>query len=206
TGSLLGLLAGSCANAAPAAAPSLNGIYATLATKSFVDLTHAFGPTTPHWKGFGEEKVVELYTIKKDGFLVQQFTHVGQWGTHIDAPAHFHAGLRTIDKIPTQEMLLPLVVIDVHDQVARNPDYTLKVEDISNWESRHGRIPEHAFVAMRTDWSKRWLNDAAMQNKDAKGTAHYPVWSKEGLKILYEDHKITASDHETTDTDPGLAT
>ena len=43
--------------------------------------------------------MIELYTIKKDGFLVQQFTHVGQWGTHIDAPAHFHEGLRTADQI-----------------------------------------------------------------------------------------------------------
>jgi kynurenine formamidase len=59
---------------------------------------------------------------------------------------------------------------------------------------------------MRTDWSKRWPDDAAMQNKDAKGTAHYPGWSKEVLKLLYEDRKITASGHETTDTDPGLAT
>jgi kynurenine formamidase len=174
-----------CAASAADAPRGLSEVYATLAGKRFVDLTHTFGPTTPHWKGFGEEKVVELYTIKKDGFLVQQFTHVGQWGTHIDAPAHFHEGLRTIDKIPTQEMLLPLVVVDVHDRVAKNPDYTLKVEDISNWEAKHGRIPEHAFVAMRTDWSKRWPDDAAMQNKD---------------------RKITASGHETTDTDPGVAT
>jgi kynurenine formamidase len=194
------------AAAGPTAAPGLGSVYATLANKRFVDLTHTFGPTTPHWKGFGEEKVVELYTIKKDGFLVQQFTHVGQWGTHIDAPAHFHEGLRTVDQVPLQEMLLPLVVIDVHDKVAKNPDYTLSVEDVSAWESRHGRIPAHAFVAMRTDWAKRWPNDAAMQNKDAKGTAHYPGWSKEVLKLLYEDRKITASGHETTDTDPGLAT
>jgi kynurenine formamidase len=59
---------------------------------------------------------------------------------------------------------------------------------------------------MRTDWSKRWPNDAAMQNRDASGVAHYPGWSKEVLKLLYEDRKITASGHETTDTDPGLAT
>jgi len=192
--------------AEPQAAPSsLDDAYAIIASKRFVDLTHTFGPATPHWKGFGEEKVVELYTIKKDGFLVQQFTHVGQWGTHIDAPAHFHAGLRTIDQIPLQQMVLPLVVIDVHDKVARNPDYTLKVEDINNWETRHGRIPERAFVAMRTDWSKRWPDDAAMQNLDTQGVAHYPGWSKPVLQYLYETRKITASGHETTDTDPGFA-
>ena len=76
----------------------------------------------------------------------------------------------------------------------------------SAWERKHGRIPKNAFVAMRTDWSKRWPDDAAMQNRDAQGHAHYPGWSKDVLKLLYEDRKITASGHETTDTDPGFAT
>jgi len=43
-------------------------------------------------------------------------------------------------------------------------------------------------------------------NKDAHGVAHYPGWSLPGLKYLYEDRKITASGHETTDTDSGIAT
>ena len=206
TGAFLALIMAGGAGAASTAAPTLNGIYEALSTKTFVDLTHAFGPTTPHWKGFGEEKVVELYTIKKDGFLVQQFTHVGQWGTHIDTPAHFHEGLRTADQIDPKEMLLPLVVLDVHEKVAKNPDYVIALSDVHDWETRHGRIPANAFVAMRTDWSKRWPNDAAMQNRDAAGVAHYPGWSKEVLKLLYEDRKITASGHETTDTDPGVAT
>ena len=45
-----------------------------------------------------------------------------------------------------------------------------------------------------------------MQNKDAKGVAHYPGWSMPVLKLLYEDRHIAASGHETTDTDPGVAT
>ena len=43
-------------------------------------------------------------------------------------------------------------------------------------------------------------------NKDAHGVAHYPGWSLLTLKYLYEDRKITASGHETTDTNPGIAT
>jgi kynurenine formamidase len=57
---------------------------------------------------------------------------------------------------------------------------------------------------MRTDWSKRWPNDAAMQNRDAAGVAHYPGWSMPVLKLLYEQRQIAASGHETTDTDGGL--
>jgi kynurenine formamidase len=147
-----------------------------------------------------------LYTIPKDGFHVEEFCHVGQWGTHVDPPAHFHTGLKSVDEIDPKDMLMPLVVLDVHDKAARNPDYTLTLEDVRAWESRHGRIPAHAFVVMRTDWSKRWPNDAAMQNRDAKGVAHYPGWSLPVLKLLYEERHIAASGHETTDTDPGLAT
>ena len=51
-----------------------------------------------------------------EGFFTELFTHVGQWGTHVDPPAHFIKGLRTVDQIELKEMILPLVVIDVHDR------------------------------------------------------------------------------------------
>ncbi len=194
------------ARTAPREAPTLGEVYATLHTKRFVDLTHAFAPGIPHWKGFKAEKIRTLYTIQKDGFWAQEFTHPGQWGTHVDPPAHFHAGLRTVDQIPLEQMILPLVVLDVHEKVARDPDYTVTMEDVRAWERRHGPIPPGSFVALRTDWSKRWPDDAAMQNRDSRGVSHYPGWSKPVLQYLYEARRITASGHETTDTDPGIAT
>jgi len=59
---------------------------------------------------------------------------------------------------------------------------------------------------MPTDWSKRWPDAGKLENKDANGVAHYPGWSLPLLKYLYEDRKTTACGHETTDTDPGIAT
>ncbi len=191
---------------------TLAEVYALLKTKTFVDLTHAFEPGIPHWKGFPDEKRETLFSYEPGagklgaGFYAQSFCLVGQWGTHVDSPAHFVKGLRTVDQIDVKELLLPLVVIDVHEKAARNPDYALSMEDIRVWESRHGPIPAGAFVAMRTDWSKRWPDMEAMQNKDARGGAHYPGWSRDTLKYLYEERHIIASGHETTDTDPGLAT
>jgi kynurenine formamidase len=191
-------------SAAPSAA-SLEQAFAILKGAEFIDLTHAFGPETPHWKGFAPETVTTLFTIANDGFHAERFCHPGQWGTHVDPPAHFHDGLKTVDQIDPKEFLLRLVVLDVHEKVARNSDYVVTLDDVKGWESRHGAIPAGAFVALRTDWSKRWPNDAAMQNADDQGVAHYPGWSKSVLHYLYEQRKITASGHETTDTDPGLA-
>jgi len=191
---------------ATAAQPTLAEAYATLASRPFVDLTHDFAPGIPHWKGFGDEKRSTLYTIAKDGFVVTEYCHVGQWGTHVDAPAHFHAGLKTVDQIDPRDLLMPLVVLDVHEQSAKNADYVIGLDVVQEWEHRHGRIPAHAFVAMRTDWSKRWPDAAALANQGADGLFHYPGWSREVLKFLYENRQVAATGHETTDTDPGLAT
>jgi kynurenine formamidase len=189
-----------------ARAEGLWDLYATLQTKKWVDLTHPFDADIPHWKGFDPMTRKVIYDYDKDGFRAELFCHVGQWGTHVDPPVHFHKGARTADKIPVKQMLLPLVVIDVHRQVAKNPDYVLTLPDLKAWEAKHGAIPKGAFVAMRTDWSKRWPDQAAMQNVDAQGVAHYPGWTLPALKYLYEVRHITASGHETTDTDPGVAT
>ena len=194
---------------------SLKRAWNIIQTKDFVDLTHAFAPGIPHWPGFPDEQRELLYWYDDQppgpgslgtGFYAELYTHVGQWGTHVDPPAHFVPGLRTVDEIDVKEMILPLVVIDVHEKVAENPDYTITMEDVNEWERNHGQIPEGAFVAMRTDWSKRWPDMAAMQNKDAEGVSHYPGWSLPVLQYLYEERHITASGHEPTDTDPGIAT
>jgi len=191
---------------------SLGEIQKILGEKRFVDLTHEFAPGIPHWSGFPDEQRQTIYWydkkpgIKGEGFFAELFTHVGQWGTHVDPPAHFIKGLRTVDQIELKEMILPLVCIDVHQECEKNSDYTLALERVKKWERDYGQVPAGAFVAMRTDWSKRWPDAAKMANKDGLGVAHYPGWSLPALKYLYEERKITASGHETTDTDPGIAT
>lgn len=204
------LAAASCGTASKEL--TLADAWGVIREKQFVDLTHAFAPGIPHWKGFPDEKRETLFWYQPGvghlggGFFAQSFTHVGQWGTHVDPPAHFIPGLRTVDQIEVKEMILPLVVLDVHQAVANNPDYTITMADVRDWEARHGQIPAGAFVALRTDWSRRWPSLEAMHNRDAQGVAHYPGWSLEVLRYLYEVRQITASGHETTDTDPGLAT
>lgn len=190
---------------ADASNDSLIDAYRIVHAHRFVDLTHAFAPGIPHWPGFPNERVTTLYTYRKDGFLAQEFCHVGQWGTHVDAPAHFAPGGRTVDQIDPAQMLLPLAVIDVHRQAAANPDYVLSMDDVRAWERAHGPVPAGAFVAMRTDWAKRWPSQSAMENKDRKGIGHYPGWSMPVLRYLYDVRHVAATGHETTDTDPGVA-
>jgi kynurenine formamidase len=112
-------------------------------------------------------------------------------------------GTRTLDQIDVKEMVLPLEVIDIHDKAAKNADYAVTNEDVRAWEGKHGKVPEGCFVALRTDWSKRWPDPRAMLNKDSMGE-HFPGWSMSVLKYLFEERKITACGHETSDNAPGI--
>ncbi|MGD0688742.1 MAG: cyclase family protein [Candidatus Bathyarchaeia archaeon] len=195
--------------AATTKSSSLLDVYELLKTKRWVDLTHSFAPGIPHWHGFPDEERETLYYYDEgvgsvgSGIWIHRYSHVGQWGTHADAPAHFVRGTRTLDQIDVKEMVLPLVVIDIHEKAAKKADYAVAMDDIRVWESKHGKVPEGCFVALRTDWSKRWPDPHAMLNQDSTGE-HFPGWSMPVLKYLFEERKITACGHETSDNAPGV--
>lgn len=182
-------------------------LQSVLAGRQYVDLTHAFHPGQPHFAAFPDEERVALFDMERgDGFTAHRYSIVGQWGTHVDPPSHFVRGGRTLDQVPVEEMILPLVVLDITPRVAGNPDATPTLQDVLDWEDRNGLIPPRSFVALRTGWSSRWPDPEAMANRDSEGLSHTPGWSREVLSFLVEHRAVTAVGHEQTDTDPGLAT
>lgn len=175
-----------------------------LKRKTWVDLTHSFGPESPHFPEFQPAKFKTIAT-HADGYYVKQYTFPGQYGTHIDPPVHFYKDdERYVEDLQLKDLVLPLVVIDCSEKTAANPDYSLTVEDIKNWEKKNGSIPEGAFVALRTDWGRRWPSQVKFENKDTNGQNHYPGWSLEALKYIYEVRHATANGHETFDTDAAV--
>src|SRR5690606_37921817 len=149
-----------------------------LKQKTCVDLTHAFGPGSPHFSAFEDAKFDTLFS-HDDGFFAQSFTFPGQYGTHLDAPIHFVRNQRYLDDLELKELVLPLIVIDKSGEVSRNHDFTLSVADILTFEEEYGRIEAGSFVALRTDWSKRWPDHELFNNKDKDGNSHAPGWGLE---------------------------
>ncbi|KAB1639039.1 hypothetical protein F8O03_01415 [Pseudoclavibacter terrae] len=180
---------------------------AALEGRVYTDLTHAFHAGQPHFPAFPDEEREELFSLERgDGFTAHRYSLIGQWGTHVDPPSHFAAGGRAVDELPVSEMILPLVVLDISERAASDADATPVLRDVERWEAEHGRIPARAFVALRTDWSHRWPDAAAMANTDSDGVSHTPGWSREVLTFLIEERDIAGVGHEQTDTDPGVAT
>jgi kynurenine formamidase len=182
----------------------LDRVLQVIAGKKFVDLTHSFGPDTPVWSGFGQAKMTpaadpkthEPYTIPKDGFRTTFYEMVGQYGTHVDPPAHFAENGITMDKIPLKQMILPLVVLDDTPYLAKEPNHAFSVADLMAWEKTHGRVPKGAFAALRTDMSKDWDT-----NPERFKRSEFPAWSLATVKFLIEQRGVTAIGHESMDTD-----
>jgi kynurenine formamidase len=192
------------AHPAAQGASALDRAFRTIAGKRFIDLTHSFGPDTPVWSGFGQAKMTpatdpkthEPYTIPKDGFRTTFYEMVGQYGTHVDPPAHFAQDGATMDQIPLKQMILPLVVLDDTRFLANDPNHAFSVADLMGWEKAHGRVVNGAFVALRTDMYKDWDT-----NPERFKRSEFPAWSPETVKFLIEKRGVTAIGHESMDTD-----
>lgn len=183
---------------------NLQAAYQALIGARWVDLTHQINERSPHFPALPALKKQDIFTLK-DGFHVQEFSVVGQYGTHIDAPIHFVEGGRWLDEIDLKDLLLPLYVIDKSQAVAENPNYELSKEDILAFEAEYGQIEAGSFVAFRSDWSKRWPDQDAIRNLDSQGVQQTPGWSHDALEFLIHERHVKAVGHETLDTDSGRA-
>ena len=142
---------------------------------SVVDLTHTVDPhaassqkTSAHFAG--------LITVDKDGFFEASARVPQRFATSVEAPAAAVPGRWTVDQIPTDRLLGPLVVLDVASKAGGNSDYQVSLDDIALWEEVNGPVPPGAVVIARTGWDAR--HDARPHR--------YASWSPEAARFLVE--------------------
>lgn len=170
----------------------------------YIDLTHTLTPSIPVWAGFGPSVFLptlnpvtgEPYTYEKNGFNATRYElSTDQFGTQLDPPAHWAPEYPAIDELPATYAVRPLVVISIVDQVAKNDNYHLQVQDILDWEARNGRIPEGSVVMVRSDWSKAW------PDPNLPAQTQFPGVSLDALQFLHLQRKILFHGHETLSPD-----
>jgi kynurenine formamidase len=153
-----------------------------------VDLTHSIDALAP---------------VSKDQDYVRNSSSLRQSGTRIDAPARFARTLWTVDQIPTERLIAPLVVLDVSANLRNHPDYQISVEDIAQWEQAHGQIPLGSVVMARTGWDAHWNSAKDYRNADRNGTMHYPGYSQDAAKFLVEGRTALGLGIDTLSIDRG---
>ena len=170
-----------------------------------VDLTHTISGKIPTYEpGQNSDfRVKTVATVAKDSYFAREFSMPEHYGTHIDAPAHFIAGLWTVDQIPAERLLAPLVVLNVEAKAKQNPDYQVAPDDIADWEKEHGQIPQGAVVVTRTGWGSRWNSPADYRNADAKNMLHFPGYSQDAARFLVEGRNVVGLGIDTLSIDYG---
>ncbi|MCL4524368.1 MAG: cyclase family protein [Acidobacteria bacterium] len=170
-----------------------------------VDLSYAIHGKLPRWPG--DKRVFEAKanaTIQKHGYFTRSFWMLEHYGTHLDAPAHFPPGKKTVDQIPPEKLVGPAMVIDVRKEAKKDADYRLTSERVRRWEGKHGRIPRGAIVLLRTGWAARWPNERRYRNMDSRGVMHFPGFSVESVKLFIR-RKVSGIGIDTMNVDYGAS-
>ena len=192
------------AGAAVAAALPGRALAAKLPTNRLQDLTHEFREGFP---GFlGAPSVLDrqvTVTIPVNGFYGQTWTFWEHNCTHLDVPAHFISGGRFSPELSLDELLRPLVVVDISARATANADAEVLVSDLVHFEHGNGRIPRGAFVAMNSGWAARSGSVAAYRNVGADGLQHFPGFSKAAVEWLVAERDIAGIGVDTLSLDPG---
>lgn len=114
----------------------------------------------------------------------------------------FDGGI-TVDCIPAEQLVRPLVVVDIKEHVSENENYALSRQDLAAWEEKHGAIPRGAVVIANTGWASRWLSPDQYRNERDDGTMSFPGFSLEAVRWLVEERHIAGLGTDTLSIDLG---
>ncbi|MGB2714052.1 MAG: cyclase family protein [Vicinamibacterales bacterium] len=153
-----------------------------------IDLTHVLEPNIPNYFRLNME-IAPLLTVESNGVYVNRLSVPEHYGTHFDTPAHFIRRGATGESIAPEQLVGPLVIIDIAARASSDPNAEVSVADLERWEGQNGRIPRGAFVAMYSNWAKRWPT-AAYLNEDDRGTYNFPGFGGEAARFLIEERDI----------------
>jgi len=198
------LLSGGGGAAAAAAFPATASAVRP-AKHRFQDLTHVLTEGFPVFT-FDPPTRETLTTIPGDGFYAQQWTLAEHAGTHVDVPGHFIVGGRLAPEITPEELIVPIVVIDISERAARDSDTVLTVDDLRRFERRNGRIPNGALVCMDSGWAAKVDDPLAYKGGPAFPDYHFPGFDLDAAMWLAERRDVAGLGVDTLSIDPGNST
>jgi kynurenine formamidase len=170
-----------------------------------VDLTHRLVrdfPTFTHDQP-GDEVVADFAT---DGFYAKRWTINEHTGTHIDTPGHFAEGMRLVDELGVDELVAPIVVIDIRRKALDDPNAMVEPDDLVRFERRHGRIPERALVCMDSGWAAKAGDPLEFLGGPAFPDYNFPGFSIDATDWLAARRNPVGIGVDTVSLDPGNST
>ena len=181
---------------------------------NWIDLTHNFDENTIFWptaESFHLDTVFAGMTEKGYYYEAFQFCLAEHGGTHLDAPVHFSEGKWSVDEIPVDRGIGEAAIIDVSEKALKDPDYQISVEDVTDWEQKHGALPTDAIVLFRTGYGQFWPDKKAYmgtaeRGQEAVAKLHFPGIHPDLAIWFPKNRKIKAVGLDTPSIDYGQST
>ena len=169
-----------------------------------IEMSHALHEKSSNYSDIVPIKFKSLAQFENNGYNLNEI-HINEHvGTHFDAPRHFTADGPTVDQIPADKLCVPLAVIDIEQKAQNNPDATVDIKDIINWENTHGRLPSNCCVAMYTGW-EAYIDTIKYRNADEDGAMHYPSFGPEAVEFLLKERNVAGLAVDTLSIDIGMS-
>ena len=161
-----------------------------------IDLSHAYNSNTQVW---GTNTAYQ-HTIVHEGpvsdevpyLLLYDISLSEHCGTHIDAPVHFAKGKWSVDQIPPEKLVAPVIVVNISEKAAKDRNALLTVGDLESWERSYGRIPDNCVLLVYSGWDSYWTDIGKYFGTDTKNASLYEFPGKTTVHDLAKiDHVLS---------------
>ena len=179
---------------------------------NLIDLSYNLNNNTLHWITtrpfemnivFNGSKLLNQHSV---WYQSEDVTFNSHTGTHLDAPCHFAYGAWCVTDIPIEHLIdRPAFVVDVTKSCARNKDYEVTIEDITQFEGVHGKIRDGSVLFIKTGQSRFWpIKEQYFGSESNDPTQlHFPGVHSSTARWLTQNRKIVGLGIEGPSVDAG---
>ncbi|MCH7737849.1 MAG: cyclase family protein [Chloroflexi bacterium] len=187
----------------PSDGPAFGG---SITFSRVVDLSWPIHPGIPRWPGDPSVEFETVADIEEDGYFLRRFSMGEHSGTHLSAPSGFRTGASGHECFSPQDLVRPAIVIDITTQAEADWNYALTMNDILDWESEHGPVPQGCVALLRTGWQVRWSRPVDYLGGPGAGQLHFPGFGLEAAQMLLEGRSVAGLGADTAGVEPGVDT
>ncbi len=171
-----------------------------------IDLSWPVHPAIPRWPGDPSVDFETVAEVGKDGYFLRRFSMGEHSGTHLSAPSSFDGGAPGHQSFSPQDLVRLAIVIDVTLQAEANQDYALTMNDVLDWESDHGPVPQGCVALLHTGWQAKWHDPPDYLGGCAADRLHFPGFGLDAVRLLIEGRNVAGFGTDTAGAEPGADT
>ncbi len=120
-----------------------------------IDLSLVISESIPTFPGSPKPQFIAWSDINNDGYNLELLFLSSHTGTHLDAPYHFVKNGKKINQIPLDRLIGKGILIKLK-KIKNSP---IEKSDITSFEKKNGKIPNHSSIFFYTEWQKNLKND-----------------------------------------------